>query len=335
MEKDLVRRSEKQVSFVEIPAAGIRGRAPWTVLRNLLVLVRGVRAAGRLLDEFAPDVALATGGYVSIPVGLAAWRKGVPFLLYLPDVVPGLAVRFLARLASRVATTTPASARYIPRGKMVVTGYPVRPAFWQADRRTARRRLGLPEQGPVLLVAGGSRGARSINRAVGAGLADLLPRAVLVHLCGNEEDEGWLRQRAAELSPDLRARYHLYRYLHEMPLAVAAADLAICRAGASVLGELPAAGLPAILVPYPYVHQDENADYLVRHGAAVKVADARLRDAQGQPDPRVLLEAVRRILDDPARYAQMARAARRLACPQAAQAIAEQLQSLAGKEVVP
>jgi UDP-N-acetylglucosamine--N-acetylmuramyl-(pentapeptide) pyrophosphoryl-undecaprenol N-acetylglucosamine transferase len=333
MEETLLRQAGAELPFAAIPAAALRGRAPWTLLRNLAVLARGARQAGRLIADFRPQAILVTGGYVAVPVGLAAWRKRVPLLVFLPDVVPGLAVRILARLATRVATTTPDSARYLRRGKMVVTGYPVRPALLAADRRQARAHFGLSEREKVLLVYGGSRGARSINLAVGAGLAILLVRATVIHVCGREGDEAWLREQAAKLPAALQARYHLYPYLHEdMSAALAAADVAICRAGASTLGELPAVGLPAILVPYPYVHQDENADYLVRNGAAVKVRDRQLRSADGRPEATALLQALASILQDPVRHAAMIAAARRLARPEAARALAEELRSLAGSE---
>ncbi|MGB9722863.1 MAG: undecaprenyldiphospho-muramoylpentapeptide beta-N-acetylglucosaminyltransferase [Chloroflexia bacterium] len=330
MEKHLLRETEAQVSFATVPAAALRGRAPWTLLRNLVILARGTRLALRLVKDFAPEVVLVTGGYVSIPVGLAAWRKRVPLLVYLPDVVPGLAVRFLARLATQVATSTPDAARYLPRDKVVVTGYPVRPALFQTDRRSARAHFGFSEEERVVLIYGGSRGARAINLAVAQGLPEFLRRASLIHICGQAGDEAVLRERAAGLPEDLRSRYRLYPYLHqEMPAALAAADLAICRAGASILGELPAVGLPAILVPYPYVHQEENAAFLVRHGAAVRVPNARLRDRSGRPEPTPLLQALDEVLETPSRLARMAQASRRLARPEAARALVEVLQALA------
>lgn len=331
LEADLIARQGGTLSFRAISTAALRGRAPWTMGRNLLVLVRGVSEAGRILADFAPQAVLVTGGYVSIPVGLAAWRRRVPLLLYLPDIVPGLAVRLLALVATRIATTVADSSRYLPRRKVVVTGYPVRPLLLQVDRRAARAHFGISAEDKVLLVAGGSRGARSINRAVGSALGAFLGQAVLIHICGWEEDERWLKDRVAEQPADLRTRYHLFRYLHDMPLALAAADVAICRSGASTLGELPAVGLPAVLVPYPYVHQEENADYLVRHGAAVKVPDDRLYGADHQPTAGVLLEALRSILTTPARYRAMVEAMGRLARPDAAQTMVEQLCLLAGE----
>lgn len=333
METELLRRSGLQVDCATVEAGALRGRAPWTMVRNLLRILRGTRQAEGLLGSFRADVALVTGGYASVPVALACVRKRIPFLLYLPDIVPGLAVRFLARIATRIATTAEDALRYLPREKVVVTGYPVRPAFFQADRRAARAHFGLPLDETVLLVYGGSRGARSINRAVGIALEPLLSRAVVLHICGRGGDEPWLRERAQELPEALQSRYRLYAYLHEdLPLAFAAADLAVSRAGASTLGELPAAGLPAVLVPYPYVHQEENAEYLVRHGAAVWLPDARLYGADGGPAADALLDVVLPLLEDRERREKMAAAARKLARPDAAQAILGHLFALAGQE---
>lgn len=301
------------------------------MLRNLAVLIRGSRAAGRLMAQFQPQVIFVTGGYSSIPVGVAAWLRRIPQLLYLPDIVPGLAVRFLGRLATRIAATTPDSARYLPRSKLVVSGYPVRSALWQADREQARSYFEFSMEEPVLLVYGGSSGARRINRAIEAALTDFLNQVSIIHVCGREGDEVWLRQRLEELPAGQQARYRLYPYLYQMPLAFAAADLVLCRSGASVLGELPAMGLPAILVPYPYVHQEENADYLVRHGAAIKVLDACLRTGDGRPAAEDLLRILQTLLEDRERLAGMAEAMRRLARPDAARVLVMQLRALAGE----
>lgn len=330
MEGDLLRRSGLEVELATVQAAALRGRAPWTMARSVLRIFQGTRQAARLIRAFSPDVALVTGGYASVPVGLACARLGIPLLLYLPDIVPGLAVRFLARFASKVAVTAEEARRHLPQDKVVVTGYPVRPAFFQAERRVARERLGLPQEETVLLVYGGSRGARSINRAVGTALEVLLTRAVVVHICGRGGDEPWLAERARRLPGELRKRYRLYAYLHEdLPLAFAAADVAVSRAGASVLGELPAVGLPAVLIPYPFVHQEENAEYLVRHGAAVRLSDAQLYGPDGTPEASALLEAVLPLLEDRARRERMSAAARALARPEAARAIVAELFSLA------
>ena len=362
MERGLVAR-ESDLPYRAIPAAAIRGRGPLAMARNGLTLLRGAVSAHRLLGELRPLAILGTGGYVCVPLFVAARLRGIPAAVYLPDVVPGLAVRLLARLSRAVACNVPDALAYFGgagRGaKFVVTGYPVRRELFAQDRAACRAAFGLLADVPVLLVYGGSRGARSINRAVAALLPTLLPLAQIVHVCGREGDAAALRATAAGLPAALRARYHLFEYLHSggqaglagnatgaatgatmgaatgemqasMLSALGAADLTICRSGASTLGELPAARLPAVLVPYPFVHQDENADYLVRHGAAVKLGDGTLLGA-GDAADGPLAQAAIRLLRDPAALAAMAERSASLALPDAAERLAELMMMLADR----
>lgn len=311
------------VPFAAVSAGGLHGLAPWVAARNLFRLLRGFLTARRLGQRRRPQALFVTGGYASVPVALAAWALKVPILLYLPDIEPGQAVRFIARLAHRIAVTTEDSRAYLPADKVVVTGYPLRPEFVGLDRARARQALGLADKAPVLLVFGGSLGARSINQALAEGLEELLAEAQVVHVSG-ELDWGWVSERAERLPPDLRARYHPFPYLHgEMGAALAAADLAVCRAGASTLGELPYFGLPAILVPYPHAwrYQRVNAQWLVDRGAAVMLEDARLGEE--------LLPTVRALLRDPQRLAAMRAQARALARPDAAARVAAELRTMA------
>lgn len=339
MEERIV-ASESQLPFRGLPAAALRGRGPLGLARGAVTIAAGVRAAWRLLAELRPDAILGTGGYVCVPLFLAARGRRVPTLIYLPDVVPGLAVRFLSRIATRTATSVEES---LPRlglrpghPRALVTGYPVRPELFAQDRSACRRAFDLVDELPVLLVYGGSRGARSLNRAIEALLPDLLAHCQIIHVCGREGDEVWLREAARRLSETLRARYRLFPYLgdgagpHAMLRAFGAADLAVCRSGASTLAELPAAGLPAILVPYPYVHQDENADYLVRRGAAVKVPDAEMLGS-GPPQTGPLYRTILRLIHDPAERARMADRSRALARPDAARNLADALLGLAAR----
>jgi len=301
----------------------IRGRAPWIVARNLARMGQGAAQCAALLREFRPDVVFVTGGYVAAPVAWAAWRQRIPVLIYLPDLTPGLAIRVVSRLAARVAVSFPEVTPYFP-GKAVVTGYPVRPELLTIDRASARAALQLREDRPTLLVFGGSRGARSINQAVVAGLPTLLAHCQIVHISGSLDWE-WVSRAAAELPETLQRWYHPDSYLHEeMVQALAAADLVVARAGASVLGEFPAVGLPSILVPYPFAgqHQDANAAYLADRGAAVVVADSDL--------PGRLSSVVVELLGAPERLAEMRQAARALARPDAAISIARELRELAG-----
>ena len=305
-----------------IASAPIRGRMPWEMAANAAKITLGAAQARGVLRQFMPQVVLSTGGYASFPVALAARGRGVPVAVYLPDLYPGWAVRAIARLAQRVTVTAIESLRRLPTAKTVVTGYPVREEFWQANRTGARERLGLDQEEKVLFVTGASSGAHSINKAIAADLAGLLELCEVIHLCGHS-DEPWLEQIRDGLPDGLRSRYHLFAYMHdEIAWAMAAADLALCRSGASVLGELPAVGLPAVLVPYPYAggHQRLNAKYLASNGAAVILDDDKLHS---------MLPLVGELLHNEARLRTMSEAARRLSRPDAAGRIARILIELA------
>lgn len=326
IDRPLVER--EGISFHAVQSAGVRGLSPLAAASGILRILIGAAQAWWLLHRLRPQAVLATGGYSSIPVGLAAWLRRIPIVVYLPDVEPGWAVRILARLAWRVATTSERSLAHLPPGRGVATGYPVRPAFSTATRSEGRRHLGLQSDSRVLLIAGGSQGGHSINRAVADALPSLLSLCEIVHVSGRS-DLPWLQQLKDNLGGE-GERYHLHDYLHgdDMALAMAAADLAVLRAGASTLGELTTTGLPAILVPYPYsgAHQRHNARYLADAGAAVVLDDADL----GR-----LSSLVSELMSDNQRLARMAAAARRLAQPDAARNIASLVVAAAGATLSP
>lgn len=309
LERTIVPRAGVPACFFPMsPARTPRGVA--------FMALAAVRALAAMLRR-RPGAVLATGGYVSVPVALAAKAARIPLILFLPDTVPGKAVAWLAPLAHSVAAVSDDAAIHLPPHKTVVTGYPVRDIFLSANRSAGRRRFGIPDGDHMLLVFGGSLGARSLNRALAGTLPSLLPLCRVVHVCG-EERLPEAEAAAAALAPQERERYTLVPYLHdqEMADAMAAADLVVCRSGASVIGELPLAGVPAVLVPLPEVkvHQRENAEYLVSRGAAVMLDDAALG--------RDLEPTIAGLLDDPQRLADMASAMRGLARPDAAGAIA-------------
>jgi UDP-N-acetylglucosamine--N-acetylmuramyl-(pentapeptide) pyrophosphoryl-undecaprenol N-acetylglucosamine transferase len=252
----------------------------------------------------------------------------VPALLYVPDIEPGLALKSLARYADRIALTTPESNKYFPSDKRtVVTGYPLRADIRSWSRTRAAAHFGLAGDLPVLLIVGGSQGARSINTAVLEHLSGLLEIAQIIHISG-QLDWPSVEAAAKRLSAEFAGRYHAMPYLHEMGAALSAADLVISRAGASVLGEFTSFGLAAVLVPYPHAwrYQKVNADYLAERGAAVILQDEILKDR--------LLPLVHDLLLNPAKRAAMRTAMRSLARPEAAAAVASQLIELAGGKTV-
>jgi len=337
MEASIVARTG--LDYQAVDSAPIRGITPWQLWGNVSQLWRGYRQACRLLAAWRADVALVSGAYVSVPVALAARRCRVPTMIYLPDREPGLAVRLLSWFVDRIAVSFEQVRDTFPapnRHKVWVSGYPVRAALLDAGAQTADRSahydaLGLDPALKTLLVLGGSRGARSINQALVAALPDLLEHCQIVHVTG-QLDWQWVnteRERLVSETPGGEAarnaaRYHVYAYLHEeLAAAMAIADLVVARAGAATLAEFPAVGLPSILVPYPYSgqHQGANADFMVAHGASVRIDDA---DLGARLKPTVL-----RLLGDGQALEQMRDRACALARPDAAAQLAAELRRLA------
>ena len=304
---------ESGLVFETVPSAAVRGKNPWQLAKAAGSLAKGTALALRKLRSFRADVVLSTGGYASFPASLAARVLRIPLVVFLPDVEPGWAVRVEKRLATRVATTTEAARRLLPPEKTYVTGYPVRDAFRLANRAATRQHLGANDD-PVLLVAGASQGARAINRALFRALPEMTTRAIVVHITGDADREE-AQERAAALPEDRRAAYVHGAFRHDLPDLMVASDLAVMRAGASVLGELPAARLPALLVPGRFAggHQRANARWLVDGGCAEMLEESRI----GELLPRVFS-----LLDNAERRAEMRDAARRMDRPDAALDIA-------------
>ncbi len=320
MEEELVPRAGIRLERIE--GGAIVGVPLRVKVMNGLKLVKSIGTAYRLLGRFRPQAMLMTGGYLAVPVALAARLRRVPVVIYLPDVEPGSAIKAVMPLAHKVAVTTPGSAVYVPARKMVVTGYPVRSNLRQAltlSRAAALAQFDLTTERPTLFVFGGSRGAWHINKALMAILPQLLADYQVIHISGKLT---WPQVEAnmATLSQAERTYYRPYAYLHgRMGAAFRAAVLVVARAGASMLGEAPAFGLPAVLVPLTFAwrYQKVNADYLVSHGAAVC-----LRDEQLESD---LWPTVQALLQDSERLAQMGAAAQALDQPTAAHNLAQLL----------
>ncbi len=323
MEADLVSRTG--LAYEAIPAAGVHGVGLRRLPGNLWRLTEGTLAARSLLRRFDPEVLFFTGGYVGVPAALAG--IGRPKLTFVPDIEPGLAQRLISRLADRICVPTEDARRFYPRpDKVEVTGYPTRFEDYSADQAQARSRLGLTSELPVLLVVGGSKGARSINQAIWQQLSSLLSVTQIVHVVG-QRDWPMLEPATADIEGSLRRRYQPHSYLHEeMADALCAADLVVSRAGASALAEYPLFGLPAVLVPYPHAwrYQRVNAAHLADRGAALVVDD---EDLETELEP-LLVE----LLNQPARLSAMSTAASELAQPGAADRIAAELLELAARE---
>ena len=302
----------------------LRGVNPGRLVWNALRMLGAVVTCHRRLRTFGAHAALVTGGYASVPVVLAARLAGIPVVLHLPDTTPGWAARWIALLAAHVTLAFDLGGRLRTGAPITVTGYPLRPEFEQPSTERGRAQFDLDPHEPLVLVMGGSQGARRLNRAVGSTLEALLARTQVVHLCGLL-DEAEVRELHTALPPQLRRRYIVRAHLHAgIADSMAAADLIVCRAGAATLAELPATGTPAVLVPADYAggHQQPNAAFLANHGAALVVADTELTSQR-------LLVEVAALLDDTERRHRMAAAMRSLAKPDAAARIAGVLRTVA------
>lgn len=311
---------EAGVSFHGLKASGFDRARPWTLLTSSTRILVSTLVAWRRLGVIQPDVVIGFGGYVSIPVGLAAAFRGIPLVIHEQNSVPGLANRFLARRASRIALTYERSARVLDQGgRAIVTGNPVRSTVVQADRTEGRRSLGVPEDAILLLAFGGSRGARHLNRALVEVKDRILAHedSYVIHVVGALDAASARESFTAAADADA-SRWRIVDYLDEMPSALAAADLVVARAGATSIAEITARGIAAILVPYPFAtddHQTHNASAVAEAGGAVVIADADL-------DTEHFANAVDRLLGDASERANMAAASRAVGRPDAAEHVA-------------
>ncbi|MDE2966059.1 MAG: UDP-N-acetylglucosamine--N-acetylmuramyl-(pentapeptide) pyrophosphoryl-undecaprenol N-acetylglucosamine transferase [Chloroflexota bacterium] len=261
---------EADFAYSTIAARALRGRNLLSKLLSVGATATGVLDAFALMRRYRPNVIFLTGGYVSAPVGVAAWLARTPIVLLQPDIEPGWTLRALAPLASNICVTHQRSTERYREDKAVVTGYPLRRGFEDLDKPLARAHFQL-NGGPALLVTGAVRGAQRINDCIADHLDRWLLQTQLIHISGPDDFERLSKLREA-LPARLQSRYRLYSYMsEEMPLAMAACDLAVSRAGASVMGEYPAAGLPAVLAPIGEAggHQRYNASLLADAGGAV------------------------------------------------------------------
>jgi UDP-N-acetylglucosamine--N-acetylmuramyl-(pentapeptide) pyrophosphoryl-undecaprenol N-acetylglucosamine transferase len=328
LERDIVPEAGIPLRLLALRSLRSAARDIHLVLDPLRLLLSVPQAVVYLVRQ-RPAAIFTTGGYVAIPVLAAAAVLRIPSVLWDGNVVPGRSVRLVARLATVVAVSHPATATALGRPHTYLTGTPIR-SVAGVDVDEARERFGGRPGERILLVFGGSQAVRRINDAVLAALPRLVERVRVVHVTG---DDGYAAALAARetLPAELRDRYRPHSFLHgdQMTAALAAADLAVGRAGASTLAEAAAFALPTAIVPYPHAagHQRLNAEAFADAGAAVLVEDEEL-------DGDRLVELAG-LLADPPRHAAMSAAARELARPAAADAVADLVLAVAHRETLP
>lgn len=317
--------------YAAIESGGIAGLGAAARLQGAWRALRGVGQARRIMQRYRPAAAIGCGGYVSGPVLLGARLAGVPAIVLEADVNPGMASRIAARWAAAVFVSHEAARPHFPPGTpLYALGMPVRQAILAVSRAQGRTALGYGPEDRVVLIVGGSGGARAIHAATVAAARRLLaqPQVQVLHVAGYRYYDQVARDYAAAgIDLDKPGRLRLVPYLHNMPEALAAADLAVTRAGMTTLAELTARGVPAVIIPSPNVarnHQEANARVLAEAGAAVLLREAELSGES-------LASAVLGLLGDPAAMTAMAAASRSLGRPDAAAAIAARILALVSK----
>ncbi|MBO3740294.1 UDP-N-acetylglucosamine--N-acetylmuramyl-(pentapeptide) pyrophosphoryl-undecaprenol N-acetylglucosamine transferase [Actinoplanes flavus] len=311
-----------------------RSPNPRELARNIVDAFRiplGILQAMVTVARTRPAVVFSTGGYVSVPIGLAAWCLRVPYLMHEQTLAVGLANRILARFANRILLSHEASLDHLPesaRRRAVVTGNPVRSAMLQGDPAKGLAAYGLDPALPVVLVTGGATGAQQVNRMLTGALADLLPHCQIVHQCGGH-GFAEMQEVARQLPPHLAQRYRLVEFIHEeLPDVIAAATVVVARSGAGTVAELTALGKVCVLIPYPHSAGDEQritARHLAAQGAAVML------DGESAVPQRLHAEVVG-LLADPRQRAAMAQAAAAHGRPGAAQHVVTEILTVAAQE---
>ncbi len=297
-----------------IKIGGLKKVGALRKLRTLFQLPLSFSSSLRIIRRFSPQVVVGVGGYSSGPVVLAACLLRIPTLIIEPNVYPGFANRVLSRFAGRAAVAFEETAGWFGR-KAHVTGVPVRSAFFEVPAE------GTPGTPPTLLVYGGSRGSHPINKLIVAALPFLSPEQVsIIHQTGPEDYED-----VSTRYQDIGFPAEVLPYIDNMPKYFAKADLLLCRAGASTVAEITAAGKPAILIPFPHAtddHQRKNAEALAVRGAAVLVH-------QESTDGPQLATAIQELATEPERLISMSTESRKLAKPGATNTIVDLMEEIA------
>jgi UDP-N-acetylglucosamine--N-acetylmuramyl-(pentapeptide) pyrophosphoryl-undecaprenol N-acetylglucosamine transferase len=337
LEADLVPAAGFRMAVVK--AGKLRRYVSWHTLIGIGRIPIGMTQAVGIVGRFRPHVAFTGGGYVAVPAGLAARLNGVPLVMHQQDVPPNLANKLIAPLATRISVAFAESLRYFPARKTLHLGNPVRQEILdvcQITPQQARNKLGFAPELPLLLVTGGSQGARHLNQVVVRALPELLKNCQVLQISGKKlfaETQALSDEILANVDAVDRQHYRLVPYMSdEMPMALQAAELVVCRAGAATLSELAVLGKPSILVPLPPAiggsPQEINADTFGSKQAAEVIRNADLK-------PELLVERVKHITTSPACLVSMANAVRTFAKPTASLDIVETIVKLAnGANVV-
>lgn len=333
LEADIV--PKENIPFESIELSGFERHVSLkSVFQNVsraLTAIRGLDKAHTIIKKFKPNVVVGTGGYVCGPMLLEASILGVPTLIQEQNVIAGVTNKILSKFVNQISVGSEEALKNFPPEKTIYTGNPIRSEVMQATREEGIKAFNFNPNKPVILISGGSRGARSINQAMIGVLAHYKDNHSIqfLHVTGKDDFDDVMKN-LTEAGVDLQTAEHIRvePYLYNMPVAMAMTSLAIFRAGATGIAELTARGIPAILVPYPYAaanHQVHNAQVLVDAGAARMILNDDLTSES-------LLAVLSDLLKDPTTIKKMAEASKKLGRPNAAENIATMILDLGRKK---
>ena len=323
LESELV--PKEGFNFKTIRVKGMPRKLNLESIKAMKELLLGLMDANKIINDFKPDVVIGTGGYVCGPVVYVASKKKIPTLIHEQNAFPGITNRILSKYVDRVLVTFEESKKYFShKEKLFVTGNPVRKEFLNIDKKACRRELGIFDDRLVVMVFGGSRGAEKLNQTMIDVLKHFAGRTDihLIHITGEKHYEDVMRLcKKIGLKSDNVA---IHPYVYEMPKFMGACDLVVCRAGAITLAEVTAMGLPAVLIPSPYVtnnHQEYNAKVLEKNGAAVVLLEKDLTASK-------MIELIHFFMKDRSKLADMRLKSKELAKTNATDLIYEELLKL-------
>ena len=326
LECEIVPRYGYPIEFIEV--AGFQRKLSLDTIKSAFKLLAGLIDALKLIRKIKPDLVVGTGGYVCGPVLFLAALQGIPTCIQEQNAMPGVTNKILAHFVKKVFLGYQEAGKYFGgNSEKIFTGNPIRKEILEVSRATAIEKFKLDPAKKTILVSGGSRGARSINDAMALVETSLAGRSdvQVIHITGETGYEKFIGQ--VEKKVLMSDNIKVFRYMHDMPLALAAADLAVFRSGAIGLAELMARGIPSILVPYPYAtanHQEHNARAVEGAGAAVVILDKELTG-------EILLKQIESLLADESKLQKMKDAAKALGRPEAAEDIARKVLALLKK----
>lgn len=313
LEKDLVAREGLDFRAIEI--TGFKRSLSMENVKTIMRFLKGVSKSKKILKEFKPDVVIGTGGYVCGPVVYAASKLKIPTIIHEQNSVPGLTNKFLSKYVNKVAISFEESAHFFPKEKVVLTGNPRGSEVVSHIGSRAIESLGVKPSLPVVLIFGGSRGARSINEAVLKNIEILKDKPYqIIYITGEVHYQSVKEELDLVGTP---ANLIVKPFIHNMPEILPSIDLVVSRAGATTLAELTALGIASILIPSPYVtnnHQEKNAQALVKEGAAIMIKENELNGSS-------LIQSIDDVLLNKEKTKSMKEAAKKMGMPDSAERV--------------